>query len=122
MVIDSKTRKAMPVFAGFIRYFPDAMMAIAEFSKKNNEKHNPGQRLHWSKHKSNDHADCAARHLIDIGPDWNAIEPDTGSLHACALAWRSLAVLQIALEANAAGVSVHEYMQKLKEEAANAAA
>jgi hypothetical protein len=79
-------------------YFPDAIMAIAEHSKKANDKHNPGEPLHWSKEKSKDHADCIARHLIDIGPSWDAKDEELGSLHATALAWRALALLQMVLE------------------------
>jgi hypothetical protein len=95
---DSKSRKAQPVFSGCLMYFPDALLAIAEHSRKANDKHNPGEPLHWSKDKSKDHADCIGRHLLDIGPDWNAVDPEFGSLHATALAWRALALLQTVLE------------------------
>jgi len=95
---DSQSRKAQPVFSGCMMYFPDALLAIAEHSRKANEKHNPGEPLHWSKDKSKDHADCIGRHLLDIGPKWDAIDPEFGSYHATALAWRSLALLQTLLE------------------------
>jgi hypothetical protein len=95
---DSARRKGMPLFSGFLMYFPDACLAVAEHSRKNNDKHNPGQPLHWSKGKSSDHADCVARHLVDIGPNWDAVDPENGSLHAIALAWRALALLQTVLE------------------------
>lgn len=91
-------RKESPVFSGVLQYFPDAIMEIAKHSKKGNDKHNPGQPLHWSKDKSPDHADCVARHLIDVGPIWDALDEETGSYHATALAWRALALLQIMLE------------------------
>ena len=83
-------------------YFPDALLAVSEHSRRANEKHNPGEPLHWSKEKSRDHADCIARHLVDIGPDWNAQDPELGSFHATALAWRALALLQTVLEREAA--------------------
>lgn len=95
---DKHSRKDSPVFSGVLQYFPDAIMEIAKHSKKGNDKHNPGQPLHWSKDKSPDHADCVARHLIDVGPTWDALDAETGSYHATALAWRSLALLQIMLE------------------------
>lgn len=114
---ESRRRKQQPVHDGFILYFPDAMAAVAEFSRINNEKHNPGERLHWSKHKSNDHGNCAARHLADIGPDWDGVDPETGRLHAEALCWRSLALLQIVLEARRQGMKPQEYLKKLTEEA-----
>jgi hypothetical protein len=100
---DSRSRKGKPVFSGVLMYFPEAMLAIAEHSKKGNDKHNPGQPLHWAREKSTDQADCLARHLIDIGPNWDAIDEETGSLHAVALAWRALALLQVVLEKQAKG-------------------
>lgn len=95
---DSAKRKNSPVFSGVMQYFPDALLAVAKHSKAGNDKHNPGQPLHWSREKSKDHADCIARHLIDIGPNWDEKDPETGSLHATALAWRALALLQLAIE------------------------
>lgn len=95
---DSQARKNKPLFSGCMMYFPDALLAVAEHSKKGNDKHNPGQPLHWSRDKSKDHADCIARHLVDIGPNWDAVDPETQSLHAQALAWRALALLQAVLE------------------------
>ncbi len=62
---DAKTRKAAPVYSGFMAYFPDAIIAVAQLSKIGNDQHNPGQPLHWSKDKSNDHLDCQARHMLD---------------------------------------------------------
>lgn len=94
----SAARKGMPLFQGCLMYFPDALLAVAEHSRKANDKHNPGEPLHWSKDKSKDHADCVARHLIDIGPTWDAVDPEFGSLHATALAWRALALLQTVIE------------------------
>lgn len=94
----SAERKNSPVFSGVLQYFPDAIMEISRHSKKGNDKHNPGQPLHWAKEKSKDHADCIARHLIDIGPSWDALDEETQSYHATALAWRALALLQTLLE------------------------
>lgn len=96
---DTRTaRKGRPLFSGVLMYFPDALLSIAEHSKRGNDVHNPGQPLHWSKDKSKDHADCIARHLVDIGPNWDALDEETQSLHATALAWRALALLQTVLE------------------------
>jgi len=99
----SKDRKETPVFTGVLMYFPDAINALARHSRMGGEKHAPGQPLHWAKEKSKDHADCIARHLIDIGPNWDAIDEETGSYHAAALAWRALALLQTLLEREKAG-------------------
>lgn len=98
--MNSNDRKNRPVFSGVLQYFPDAIMEISHHSKKGNDKHNPGQPLHWAKEKSKDHADCIARHLIDIGPSWDALDEETQSYHASALAWRALALLQTVLERN----------------------
>jgi hypothetical protein len=102
---NSQARKNKPAFSGVLMYFPDAILAIAEHSRKGNSKHNPGQPMHWAKEKSTDHADCVARHLIDIGSEWNGVDPETGSYHATALAWRALALLQTVLEKEAKSVA-----------------
>ena len=64
---DSAKRKEYPVFSGLIDYFPDALAEVAHISYIGNQKHNPGQPLHWSRDKSNDHLDCIARHLLQAG-------------------------------------------------------
>jgi hypothetical protein len=87
----SAERKATPVYSGVLRYFPDAIAAVARLSKKGNDKHNPGEPLHWSRGKSNDHGDCIVRHQMT--PD--ELDPDTGEIHAVAVAWRALAQLQL---------------------------
>ena len=91
---ESAARKALPVVTGVIDYFPAALVEIAKVSKYGNDKHNPGQPLHHSRGKSNDHADAIGRHLIDRG----LIDPDTGVRHSAELAWRALALLQQELE------------------------
>lgn len=93
-VSDSAKRKATPIYSGVLRYFPDALAAVARLSKAGNDKHNKGGPLHWSRGKSDDHLDCVARHLIDAGE----IDPETGEDHAAAMAWRALAFLQLVEE------------------------
>jgi len=91
---DSEARKRMPMATGLLDYFPDALAAVAEVSFAGNEKHNPGEPVHWTRGKSNDHANCIMRHLVDRG--------GFGSdkiRHSAALAWRALALLQEELEA-----------------------
>ena len=90
---NSLERKATPICTGVFDYFPRALAAIAQVSKAGNEKHNPGQPLHWSKEKSSDHADCIARHLIERG----MVDPEDGLLHSAKLAWRALALLEMEL-------------------------
>ena len=91
---DSATRKETPMFEGVIKYFPDALAEVAQLSKSGNDKHNPGQPLQWSKHLSNDHADCIVRHLCRKGE----IDPGSGLSETVAIAWRALALLQIEIE------------------------
>lgn len=90
----SAERKAMPVVTGVLHYFPDAIAAIARVSKKGNDKHNPGEPLHWARGKSNDHADSLGRHLLTPG----AVDPDSGEDERAHRAWRDLADLQLAEE------------------------
>ena len=92
---DPKARKAIPICTGCLDYFPLALAAIARLSLKANEKHNPGEPLHWSREKSKDHADCAVRHIMERGQ----IDPETGESYTVAAAWRLLALLQIEEEA-----------------------
>lgn len=87
---DSQERKRIPLFSGVMNYFPLALAAVARVSKRGNDKHNPGQPLHWSRGKSNDHADCIARHLIDL----ETLNADGEYEDAECLAWRALAILQ----------------------------
>lgn len=96
---DAKARKALPVYSGVLMYFPDAIAALAEVSKKGNDQHNPGQPLHWSREKSSDHMDCLIRHAMDHGID---PKDEDGMWHLAKAAWRALAQLQLAIEAEKA--------------------
>lgn len=97
---DSNARKMIPRHSGCDAYFPAALAGVAFHSMKSNEKHNPGQPLHWSRGKSNDHADCISRHKSDIADLLARIdrgeEFDPRELldEADALAWRALALSQ----------------------------
>jgi hypothetical protein len=77
-------RKRIPIYSGVIKYFPDALVAIAKLSQKGNDQHNPGTPLHWDRSKSGDELDAMLRHVID--GDWDAV------------AWRALANLQKQIE------------------------
>jgi len=86
-------RKNYPVFSGVVKYFPDALMEVANLSLVCNEQHNPGEPLHWDRTKSTDEADALVRHLIDSG------KKDTdGIRHTAKVAWRALALLQKEIE------------------------
>ena len=85
---DSAERKTYPMYSGLLAYFPAALGRVAHHSYLGNEKHNPGQPLHHARGKSDDHLDCAARHLTE------------GDLEGAA--WRILAALQLKCEAEGA--------------------
>lgn len=90
---DSEERKGTPVYSGFMAYFPDAMAEVARLSQAGNDKHNPGEPLHWSREKSCDHADCIVRHQLE----WDKVDDDD-FYHAVKVAWRAMAQLQVLLE------------------------
>ena len=92
---DSSARKAIPLARGVLDYFPAALAEIAKLSQAGNDKHNPGEPLHWARGKSMDHADCILRHLIDRGK----VDASSGLSHTVMVAWRALALLQEECEA-----------------------
>lgn len=96
---DSQQRKNTPIFSGVLRYFPDALAAVARVSKAGNDKHNPGEPMHWAREKSTDHGDCIVRHQLE--PE--TIDEETGEFHAAQVAWRALAQLQLLEESRDAG-------------------
>jgi hypothetical protein len=93
--LNAQERKQRPLFSGVLRYFPDALLEVALCSFVGNEQHNPGEPLHWAKHKSTDEPDALVRHLLDAG------KYDTdGVRHTAKVAWRALAMLQREIEAD----------------------
>lgn len=89
------SRDDYPLFTGLLAYFPHALSEVARCSKVGNDQHNPGEQLHWARHKSTAHADKILRHLRD-----SLFEPldDDGVLHVVKVAWRALALAEEALE------------------------
>jgi hypothetical protein len=63
---DSAERKEIPLYSGVLKYAPAALAGMARISKEGNDKHNPGEPLHHSRSKSNDHPDCVIRHAVDV--------------------------------------------------------
>lgn len=90
---DAQERKGIPVFSGFVKYFPRAMAAVAECSRIGNDQHNPGHPLFWDRSKSGDEHDALMRHLLDAG----TIDAD-GIRHSTKVAWRAMAALEKELE------------------------
>ena len=94
---EAKQRKMIPLASGVFDYFTSALIAVSQVSYVGNEQHNPGQDLHWSRGKSDDHADTMIRHFAERG----AIDTD-GQRHSAKMVWRALAILQLELEAEGA--------------------
>ena len=92
---DPAARKGIPLTTGVLDYFPKALAYVAIVSKAGNDQHNPGQPLHWARGKSTDHADCIGRHLVERGTR----DGLDNLRHSGKMAWRSLANLELELEA-----------------------
>jgi len=86
-------RKKIPIYSGFLRYFPDAVMAVAECSYAGSKQHNENKPLHWDRSKSGDELDALMRHLMEVG----SLDSD-GIRHSTKVAWRALANLQKEIE------------------------
>lgn len=93
ITVDSAERKDTPIYSGFMCYFPDAIAEVARLSMTGNQKHNPGQPLHWDKTKSTDHLDCISRHLLEAG-----VMDTDGHYHDVKIAWRAMANLQLLMQ------------------------
>jgi hypothetical protein len=90
---DAAIRKRIPIYSGFLKYFPRAVAAVAELSHIGNNQHNPGKPLHWDRSKSGDEADALMRHLMEC----DAVDKD-GVPHAVKVAWRGMALAEKFLE------------------------
>jgi len=109
---ESAMRKMMPIGTLITEYFPDAFLGMAAVAYVGNQKHNPGEHMHWARGKSMDQFDCVVRHSIDAkraGADgWDTYYLKDGSIyqvrHKAAAAWRAAAEAQ--LDAESAGGEV----------------
>lgn len=93
----AKARKDIPIATGFMDYFPDAIVAVAQVSRIGGEQHNPGQPLFWDRTKSKDEGDALMRHFLQRG----TVDTD-GARHSAKVAWRALALLQKEIDAERA--------------------
>lgn len=91
---DDKLRKEIRAFQGVIKYFPEAIAAVALLSKRANDQHNPGEPMHWAKEKSTEELDSLMNHVIDIACKGELSRDSDGMLDAVKVAWRGLANLQ----------------------------
>jgi len=80
---DAKQRKSIPIYTGFIKYFPDAIVEVTKQSVAGSQQHH-GNKVWWDKSKSQDELDSLMRHMLE--GDWAAV------------AWRAMANLQRELD------------------------
>ena len=91
---DAAERKAIPVYTGVIKYFPNALACVAKVSLKGGLQHGQTpETLHWDRSKSGDELDALTRHLIEAGKI-----DDDGIRHSAKVAWRALSNLQKEIE------------------------
>jgi len=89
-----------PVSRGFINYFPRAVLAVSDVSRKGAEKYS------WNgwEHVENGidrYTDAMARHLVS--ESFGDTDTDTGCLHAAQVAWNAMARLELILRAKTQG-------------------
>ena len=101
----SEERKAEPIHSGVLLYFPDALAAVSRISKAGNDKHNPGEPMHWARGKSMDQLDCMTRHSLTP----SGIDADSGEFEMAQVAWRALAQLQLMEEEKNKNKGVKSY-------------
>lgn len=111
-------RKALPLFTFLTGYFPDAIVELVKVSVAGNMQHNPGEPLHWARHKSTDQMNPAVRHIFDhaagkvydadLPPEVLAAIGEDGIMSLGQAAWRILAEMQLICEARAKRLAEQE--------------
>lgn len=81
------------IASGCVDYFPNALAAVGRHSRIGNDKHNPGEPMHWAFDKSTEHADAVLSHFAQRG----AIDPETGEDYDIGALWRMLALVETRL-------------------------
>jgi len=79
--------------SGCVDYFPNALAAVGRHSRYGNEKHNPGEALHWAFDKSTAHADAVLSHFAQR----NKIDPKSDEDYDVGALWRMLALVETRL-------------------------
>ena len=82
---DSAARKMIPIYSGFVKYFPKAVAEVAHHSLIGGLQHGQApDNIHWDRSKSGDELDALMRHIVE--EDWVAV------------AWRAMANLEKQIE------------------------
>ena len=96
--ISYKARKELPLYDFMFGYFPLAWLEVVKVAIEGNNQHNPGERLHWARHKSTDQLNTAFRHLFDHGT--GVVKDIDDTYHLAKTIWRLMAELQLIVEKN----------------------
>lgn len=106
---DRDARNALPIWDGCMKYFPDTWAEIAKVSALGAKQHGLGK-LGWERKISTDHENKVMRHMLDHAAG-STLDTD-GCFHLAKAAWRVLAALQLAIEAQA-GVNSNQANQAI---------
>ena len=90
----SAERKKFPIGRMLKRYWPQTIVVLSRLCWEGNEKHNPGEDLHWNRGASDDHNDCTLRHFLE----GDHIDEDCGIPACVQVAWRALCASEVMLE------------------------
>ena len=62
---DAKERKAIPIYTGFVNYFPRAIAAVAKISLEGGIQHGQtAETLHWDRSKRSSKSDFTVFHSV----------------------------------------------------------
>ena len=116
---DDKARKSLPIFRLVTRYFPKALREVTKVSVANNVRYNPEREpadINWARDKSKDQLGSGFRHMLESEVDGTVFEFITPEVAAkvgfdrvyvlAENAWRALAALELAIEAEECKVPV----------------
>lgn len=95
---ESKERKRAALYRGVLRYFPSAIVLVAEASVAGQKHLDDKGDLAHDRTKSVDHGDCILRHMINMD-EGDGID-ENGVPHVAYVAWRALALAQEWAEKN----------------------
>ena len=85
---DDEERAKYPIGTYTTEYCPNAIVALARHSFEANEKHNPGEEIHWAKEKSVGSINRVFRHLFEFAWHHARGERRKAKYHITAAAWR----------------------------------
>ncbi len=97
--LTDEERKALPLYDGLFKYFPNALCAVAMQSISGQEQHLDGGTLRWDRTKSADERGSLSRHLMDLAlAELKGATLKTRIKIARCIAWRALALLEKLIE------------------------